>query len=495
MARRFYKVERGDNLADPDYWNKKLADIDLRLAAREEDGVRLEGAIEEMITAALTRLNDTFTPLITGAQNRLNTLGASFAAESLDEMTVASSGSLVVVLTEATAANYVYTDYVALRAAVAPENQMLAQVTSFDRGARELSITVIGSQGSGTFTDWLLRVGTPPETGHAARTDNPHEVTAAQVGAYTAALTDAAIAAAIALIPGVDLSSRLERAQNLADLLDKGAARAALGLGALATASSVGSGDFASNVRSTQAQAEAGTDATTLMSPLRTKQAIAANAPGAASMIGFQVITGSQGVTIPAGATKARVRMQGPGGGACHYLTSGGIREGWQIQYPSPGGAGGYLEKFLTGLTPGLTLTATIGARGLPASQPGVDNSTSGGTTTLSSGTQAIATLTANGGGRGALTAIGAGGSASGGDLNCAGGKGGYLLADYDYSSGLFYRVGIGGAATMGACGADGSVGSGYGFGGGVYLAGPFYQAIQTPIAGGYSAMIIEWFA
>ena len=51
--------------------------------------------------------------------------------------------------------------------------------------------------GSGTFNNWSIKITAPPDLVHAARTDNPHLTTAGQVGAYTTAQADSAIAAAI----------------------------------------------------------------------------------------------------------------------------------------------------------------------------------------------------------------------------------------------------------------------------------------------------------
>lgn len=256
-----YKIKRGDNLADPALWNPKLQDIDLRLAAREADAPRIDAALDEVEAKALDRLAETFTPLIVEAQGRLNNLGVSFSGESTTEATIAGSGTLNLNLTEATAANYVYTDYVSVRSAVSPQNQMLAQVTSFTRASRLLTMEIVSSEGSGTFSDWLIRVGTPPETGHATRTDNPHETTAAQVGAYTIAQTLAAIASEVAeaveALPPI--SSALLKANNLSDLTDVGAARGNLGLGSLATSNTVGSEQIASNVFASVANFRSGT--------------------------------------------------------------------------------------------------------------------------------------------------------------------------------------------------------------------------------------------
>ncbi len=131
--------------------------------------------------------------------------------------------------------------------------------------------------------------------------------------------------------------------------------------------------------------------------------------------------TSSQTITIPAGATKAYVILVGGGSGGS---ASGG-----------PGGGGGALYKLLTGLTPGNTLSLTVGAGGASSG-----SGQSGGASSLSSGSQTISTLTANGGLNGLN--YGAGGSASGGDMNFPGEPGFSVTAPMTYY--------IGGASGIG---------------------------------------------
>jgi hypothetical protein len=78
------------------------------------------------------------------------------------------------------------------------------------------------------------------------------------------------------------------------------------------------------------------------------------------------------------------------------------------------GSGAGYLEKYLTGLTAGNTLTLTIGAAGVGSTH------TAGGSSTLASGTQTITTLTASGG----AAAGGSAGTGTNGDINITGTKG-----------------------------------------------------------------------
>jgi hypothetical protein len=167
-------------------------------------------------------------------------------------------------------------------------------------------------------------------------------------------------------------------------------------------------------------------------------------------LIGVNYYTASATITIPPGATRAWVRMWGGSGG-----TSGGDFSSGT--YSGGTGAGGYLEKFLTGLTPGNTFVFTRGNHGNGAVlTPSAIAATAGTASTLASGTQTISTLTANGSpagptlGGGGIGAGGIGGTATGGDINLTGQHGG---------AGQNAQPGIGGS-TMLAKGALGSVAS-----------------------------------
>jgi hypothetical protein len=169
------------------------------------------------------------------------------------------------------------------------------------------------------------------------------------------------------------------------------------------------------------------------------------------TLISFITYVASQPITIPANCTKAWVRMWGGAGapGASGEAVGGA---------PSPGvGAPGYLEKYLTGLAAGKTLAFTLGAAGAPDTYPGAKGG-DGSASILASGTQTIATLTANGsiGSTTNGTAGSAGGTATGGDVNRTGQTGGFA---YKYSpDGTTFTVlpGVGGQTAL-ARGPDGS--------------------------------------
>jgi hypothetical protein len=206
--------------------------------------------------------------------------------------------------------------------------------------------------------------------------------------------------------------------------------------------------------------------------------------------------TSSATITIPTGATRSRVTLVGGGGGGGGTLTAG---------CGGGGGGGATCIKYLTGLTPGNTLSLTIGAAGTGGAA-GDNSGGAGGNTTLSSGTQTIPTLTAGGGaggspGSGGYSApAGSGGTATNGDLNISGGKGFAAILDaggnanrvcISQGGGSMYAAPVTTAAAGTA--ANGAAAVGYGGGG----AGGVSPGGATAAAGGDGSpglAIFEWF-
>lgn len=195
MARRFehYQIKKGDNLGEPEFWNRILEDLDLRLAARELDGEAIANAVDQLISVGLGRINDTFTPVIEEAIERLRSVGAQFAAASTTPETI-DDDQKTFVLTEGTRASYIVTDYVSIRPTEALDRAMIAQIVEYDRETGELEVLPVLVIGTGSYADWQVRPTPAPDIEHATRTDNPHATTAAQVGAYSIAGADAQFA-------------------------------------------------------------------------------------------------------------------------------------------------------------------------------------------------------------------------------------------------------------------------------------------------------------
>ncbi len=96
------------------------------------------------------------------------------------------------------------------------------EVHGFPVSTPNLNITrsKITLDGGTTYVDLVDAIGTAEESGditlHTARTDNPHSVTAAQVGAYSASQANAAIAAAVNTLNAGTLAALVAMAPNAA---------------------------------------------------------------------------------------------------------------------------------------------------------------------------------------------------------------------------------------------------------------------------------------
>jgi hypothetical protein len=129
--------------------------------------------------------------------------------------------------------------------------------------------------------------------------------------------------------------------------------------------------------------------------------------PGFATM---QVFLSSGGFTVPNGVSAARVTVIGGGGSGGYHSTMPG----------AGGGAGGRAEGTITGLTPGQTISVTVGAGGAAPGAPAAGNN--GGTSSF--GTYMSATGGTGGNGGTVVTfamAGGAGGTGVGGQVNSGG--------------------------------------------------------------------------
>jgi len=128
------------------------------------------------------------------------------------------------------------------------------------------------------------------------------------------------------------------------------------------------------------------------------------------------VFTSSGTFTIPTGITALKITVGGGGGG-------GGVGQdvGDGSGTGGQGQSGGGAIKYLTGLTPGNTLTVTVGAGG--------GSGTAGGTSSVASGTQSITTISGTGGGGGGTGtgggngtgSVGTGATGTNGDINVDG--------------------------------------------------------------------------
>lgn len=202
--------------------------IDARFVKADALAAQVDSVVTSIEQVALDRLNETFTPLIVEAQQRLNQFGAAFNANSHTSLAIPASVPTPIIfqIDESQRSGYSFSDYVALRYSADTSKSMLIQVGSYDRPSGQISGTVIQIGGSGTFADWQVRIAAAPDLAHAGRTDNPHATTAHQVGAYTMlevdAIAAATVTAAQTYVSGLGF---MRQNQNLADIIDAATAR------------------------------------------------------------------------------------------------------------------------------------------------------------------------------------------------------------------------------------------------------------------------------
>lgn len=215
-----------------------------------------------------------------------------------------------------------------------------------------------------------------------------------------------------------------------------------------------------------------------------------ATVPSTSPATAAEVRSSSATITIPGGATKLLIYLWGGGGGGGGGKFVAGCCGGPGVG-GSAGGAGA-LIKYLSGLTPGNTLSLTIGAAGTGGTNSPTSG-TAGGNSTLASGTQVITTLTANGGGlgaggNGAVGASGVGGTATNGDANVSGQPG---VSTTGGDPGIAFG---GGGRTVSVTGAAVAGVNGTGFGAG----GSGASCSVSSAAGGNGAggmALFYWFA
>jgi hypothetical protein len=208
---------------------------------------------------------------------------------------------------------------------------------------------------------------------------------------------------------------------------------------------------------------------------------------------------GSLTWTVPTGVTSCYVKVMG-GGGA-----GGGGNNVLAMGYG--GGGGGASERYVTGLTPGSTVTVTVGGGGAGVSGA---SGNSGGSSSFG------AYCSATGGTGGSRFAIGtlpapasaANGTGTGGSLNLTGKYAQVLGPFYSYASGCGGSIsqqcygqagGFGAYIDLGTPGlynttfsanVAGSAASGYGAGGG---GAQFFSVNQTGGAGASGVVIIQF--
>lgn len=213
----------------PAVWNTLLRTIEVRLRGVEDKKVAFDEVVKQLQDIGLVRINEVLLPAFQAIAG-LTQLGALFTAQSTTTAAI-GTGVHQFAIIEAMRDRYAPAAYLMIRSDGQPEAAMLGQLVSYDRPTGTLTIAVDQVSGAGSHNDWTITPSPAPTLGHEARTDNPHQVTAAQVGAYTQPQIDALLTAVAS-----DVGNRLrfDAAQALS-APQKTQAATNLGLGAAAT--------------------------------------------------------------------------------------------------------------------------------------------------------------------------------------------------------------------------------------------------------------------
>ncbi len=163
MARRFgfYRVNRGDNLGDPEFWNRRFEDVDIRVDALDQSSQRVDTALDEVVAEGLNRLNNVITPLVVQAQEQIASVPSIFGATSASSVAV-GLGDKTFILEEQDRAVFVAAPYLLVQKVGDPSVFMAGGLVSLDRETGALHISVESTGGTGTHNAWTIGIGSKP---------------------------------------------------------------------------------------------------------------------------------------------------------------------------------------------------------------------------------------------------------------------------------------------------------------------------------------------
>ena len=241
MTRRFdthYKTKRLDNLGDPGWHDRRWEDIDQRMHTRELDTTKIDDAIDKLEAVALQRLNETFSPIIIQAQNQLADVGVSFTGVSKSPHTV-GLGAKSFFIEEDYRVGLVVVDFVSIRPTGLSDVAMICSVLNYERSTGELLVEPQEGYitGSGTYSDWTIKVSVTPNLDTYSREEVDDLVSTTSTTLTTSIVDNAPPALntlkklAEAIVGGTLPALAMQRTNNLSDLLNPASARANIGLG------------------------------------------------------------------------------------------------------------------------------------------------------------------------------------------------------------------------------------------------------------------------
>lgn len=219
-ASRFekYRVARGDDIGDPDYWNRRLRDVDTRLVTVEGQKDTLDAVIEEGRTVFRTRVDEILVPLVQEVE-AIADLGALLRAHSASEVEITTGGKTFFV-DEADRRRFAAPGYLSIVAVGNPSLAMSGRLVSYSEATGELVIDVDQVDGSGWGADWSISVGnTTDAAGDAAEARAARDATLGyrtQVEQFTLTASSAADTATARAGQAVEANSGAQAAKQAA---------------------------------------------------------------------------------------------------------------------------------------------------------------------------------------------------------------------------------------------------------------------------------------
>lgn len=279
-----YRIDRGENLGDPEVWNKRFQDLDLRLGKAEEGEDRRDSVAEALVQLTLDRVNQTILPAYNQLVELVNQIqgGGFLIAASETEITLAVGEQIVWYVTDpADRAAFRPTAFFAATRESTPDDWAIVQLISWDGVTGELVGEVSAVFGSaGPHDDWVLAALAGPTV---ASTAILAEVSEARDATIEAAEDAAAAAASV----GTAASDAAESASDAA-----AAASAAAGSQSAAAASAAAAAASAASVDAVAIDGRLDTLETAMPGKQATSEKGAAN--GYASLNGSTEVPAAQ---------------------------------------------------------------------------------------------------------------------------------------------------------------------------------------------------------
>lgn len=150
-----YKLKRGDNLGDTEFWNKRFEDIDLRIAAAEDTLRNVDAVANRVESLALDRLNNVLTPLTAEAIERLTSVSTLFEATSVTPVTI-GEGERRFTVPEGQRLTFAPLAYLVISPTGDLSRYMAGRTVSYSQLSGELVVDVMRAVGEGDSADWQI---------------------------------------------------------------------------------------------------------------------------------------------------------------------------------------------------------------------------------------------------------------------------------------------------------------------------------------------------